>query len=109
MTRMFLRILQAVALWALHFIAIYALISAACGPRALIEPDMLRAITGLVTLVPAVLLLVTLLAARRHRRKMAATAPEATLAATAYWVTAISLLAVIANVTPVAVLSSCTG
>ncbi|MDX5402157.1 MAG: hypothetical protein LPK02_08155 [Rhodobacterales bacterium] len=109
MTRMFLLILQPVILWALHFIAVYALISAACGPRALLDPAMLKVITALVTLIPAVLLLIGLIAAGRRRRRIDAATPEATLAAAAYWSAAIALLAVIVNVTPVAVLSSCTG
>ena len=37
--------------WAVHFVAIYALVSAACSPRALIGAPGLLVMGGLVTLV----------------------------------------------------------
>lgn len=109
MSRMVFWIARPITIWALHFIAVYALISAACGPRALMTPEMLRAVVSLVTLIPALLLVVFLIRAKRHQRRLPPDAPAAPLAGAAFWATLIALLAVVVNVTPVAMLGSCAG
>jgi hypothetical protein len=109
MRRMVFWIARPITLWALHFIAVYALISAGCGPRALIEPDMLRAVTSLVTLAAALVALVFLIVAGRSLRRLGAGAAEAPLVSAAWWTAAISVLAIVINATPVVLLSSCSG
>ncbi|SDW67124.1 hypothetical protein [Roseicitreum antarcticum] len=109
MSRMVFWIARPITIWALHFIAVYALTSAACGPRALMMPETLRLLVSLVTLIPGLVLLVFLLRARRHFRQIPPDAPEAPLAGAAFWTTLIALLAVLMNVVPVAMLDSCTG
>lgn len=112
MTRPVFWIAAPVLLWALHFAVVYALISAGCGPRALMAPEMLRVTVSLLTLVAVVAGLVLLIGAGRRQRRVAAQpdpAPDASLAAAAYWTAVIALLAMMMNVTPVAVLSSCAG
>lgn len=109
MTALILHIARPVTLWALHFIAIYALISAACAPRALIDGDMLRLAAGGLTVVVALLLTVWLVHGIRRAHLMAEDAPERPMATAAFWTAAISLLAVLANLTPIFALPGCTG
>lgn len=108
MTRSVARIAAPVLVWALHFVAVYGLVSAACGPRGLLGPDTLRAVASLVTAVPAVLCVVLLLAAARGRRRWTDPA-EANLNQAAWWAAAIAVLAILANAAPVALLETCSG
>ena len=48
-------IAKPVLLWALHFTAIYALISAACAPRALLEPAHLVTTAAVLTALAAMI------------------------------------------------------
>lgn len=109
MTRSVLYIIGPVIAWSLHFIAIYALISAACAPRGLIEIDVMRAAAGLITLALSVGVLAWLVTAGRHVRRAADTENDATLATAAWWCALISLLAIFANLWPIAWLTACTG
>ncbi|SMH57428.1 hypothetical protein [Maritimibacter sp. HL-12] len=112
MTRLVIWTVCPILLWAVHFGVVFALISATCGPRALMTPEILRATVSLVTVFPALGVLALLVAAARRRGRIVADtalAPEASLAATAYWTATISLLAILLNAVPVAVLSSCSG
>lgn len=68
MTGLTLRIFGPVLIWALHFIALYALISAACAPRGLIAADMVQALAALATGLAAILCLVLLVSTRRAAR-----------------------------------------
>ena len=96
-------------LWALHFIAVYALISAACAPRGLMETQTMRAAAGLVTLAAGVLALVWLVVAMRGLRAAPADGDMRPMAVAIVWSAAISLMAILANLWPVATLASCTG
>ena len=98
-----------VILWALHFTALYALISAACAPRGLMEIETMRATAAVVTLGAAVLALAWLVVAMRGLRRIDDLAPGRPLAVAALWSAAISLMAILANLWPVATLASCTG
>lgn len=102
------RIAAPVLLWALHFIVVYSLVSAACGPRALLGPDLLRVVVSLVTLLPAILCVVLLVFATRTRRCQSEPA-DLHLATAAWWAAAVSTLAILINVTPVALLETCAG
>lgn len=104
-----LHVARPITLWALHFIAIYALISAACGPRALLDTDVMRAAVALLTLAAGLLALAWLVTARRRMNRLPADAPERPLAVAAAWAAAISLLAIIVDAWPVAFLTTCTG
>lgn len=109
MTRLVVSVARPVTLWALHFIAVYALISAACGPRALFSPEILRATVSLVTLVTAAIMLGFLILSLRQRRGLQPDMPEAVLAQAAVWSAGISLLAILGNLWPVATLATCSG
>ncbi|WP_299046359.1 hypothetical protein [uncultured Tateyamaria sp.] len=109
MTGQVIRIARPVTLWSLHFIAIYALISAACAPRGLIDPDMMRGIAAIVTAGCAIVLLVWLVLGLRTARTLDADAPERPLNVAVIWSALISLLAIFANLWPVAVLATCAG
>lgn len=109
MTRLSIHIARPVILWALHFAAVYALISAGCAARDLMDPAVLRATVAIVTLGVALVLLVWLIMAGRVRRSCDPARPEFTLAQTAWWVALISLLAVLANLWPVALMTTCSG
>jgi len=109
MTRLVFQIARPVTLWSLHFIAIYALISAACAPRGLLEIDLMRAIAVLATLAAIVPLVVWLLQARRRVREIPPKAEPHALATAVFWSALISLAAILANLAPVAFLSSCGG
>jgi len=105
MTRASLSVFGPVLIWALHFSAVYALISAACAPRGLLEPDIMAATVALVTGLAGIGCLAFLIVARRRRRS----AESLPLAQAAWWSALISLLAVFANAWPIAVLPGCTG
>jgi hypothetical protein len=108
MTATATRIAAPVLLWALHFIVVYALVSAACGPRALLGPELLRVVVSLVTLLPAILCVVLLIIASRALRRHGEPA-DLHLASAGWWAAAISTVAILVNVTPVALLDTCTG
>ena len=105
MTRTSLGVFAPVVIWALHFAAVYALISAACAPRGLMAPDIVAASVALLTGLAGIGIIALLIAARRQRRHDGAR----TLAQAAWWSALISLLAVLANAWPIAILPGCTG
>jgi uncharacterized SAM-binding protein YcdF (DUF218 family) len=109
MTTLVFHIARPITLWALHFIAVYALISAACAPRELLDTQVMRAAAALVTLAVSVLVLAWLVGGLRTLRRTEEQDPNHPLALAAAWCAAISLLAILANLWPVATLSSCTG
>lgn len=104
-----LHIARPITLWALHFIAIYALISGACAPRALFDVEIMRAVSAILTLAFVLVTLAWLIIGLRTLRRLADDAPERPLAVAVAWIAAISLLALLANLWPVAFLSGCTG
>ncbi len=101
-----LRAAAPVLLWALHFSAIYTLLSAACAPRELLSIDMLRVTTALLTAGLAIATLALLVAAGRGLRRGA---PDPSMEQAAWWSALISFLAILANAWPVATLPGCTG
>ncbi|MFW5642068.1 MAG: hypothetical protein ACOCTP_04920 [Roseicyclus sp.] len=103
MTRAALGILGPVVIWALHFSAVYALISAACAPRGLMDPDTMAATVALLTGLAGIGCLAFLVTARRLRHH------DPGLAQAAWWSALISLLAVFADAWPIAILPGCTG
>jgi len=109
MTALAQRIALPALLWALHFVVVYALISAGCSPRALAEVDVIRGLVVVATFAAAAVSLVWLISAGRERRRAAAGSDMAALASAAWWTAMISLLAILANLWPVALLESCTG
>ncbi|MEO1788566.1 MAG: hypothetical protein AAFR34_02570 [Pseudomonadota bacterium] len=109
MNALVLHIARPITLWSLHFIAIYALISAACAPRGLIEADVMRAVSGIVTLGAAVVTLAWLIIGMRTLRQTPDEAPERPLVVAVAWTAAISLVALFANLWPVAFLATCSG
>lgn len=105
MTRASLSVLGPVVIWALHFAAVYALISAACAPRALIGTDAMAATVAVLTGLAGIGCLGFLIGAGRARRS-----PDIRpMAQAAWWSALISLLAVLASASPVALLPGCTG
>ena len=109
MNALVLHVARPITLWALHFIAIYALISAACAPRAVLETDVMRAAAALATLVAGLVVMTWLVTARRRLKRLAPEARERPLAVAAVWSAAISLMAIIADSWPVAFLTNCSG
>ncbi|MEO0745041.1 MAG: hypothetical protein AAFU86_12775 [Pseudomonadota bacterium] len=109
MTGQVIRIARPVTLWSLHFVAIYALISAACAPRGLLEADVMRSVAAIVTAVCAIVLLAWLLLGLRMARRLADDAADRPMNVAVIWSALISLLAVFANLWPVAMLATCTG
>lgn len=109
MNRMILHIARPVTLWSLHFIAIYALISAACAPRGVLDVEMMRVLAALGTLATLIFMLVWLVQATRRYRQTPETADERPLVVATLWSVAISLIAILANLWPVALLSTCSG
>jgi hypothetical protein len=99
--RSLLALLRPCLSWALHFTALYALISAACAPRALLGPESLLLASGGATLLGLALCLWSVLAPPR------AGPPE--LRRAAYWSGLISALAVLANAAVFLFLHSCGG
>jgi hypothetical protein len=109
MNRLVFHIARPITVWALHFITVYALISAGCAERALLDATSTRIAVALVTLVTALVLLFwTLMAGRRIRHEEPFSATEH-LSQAAWWTALISLLAVVANLWPVAMMSTCNG
>lgn len=109
MSRLGIHVVRPVLIWAVHFIAVYALISAACAPRMLLEPDIARASAAILTGLLAVLLIVWLMRAGRIRTRLADDTAQAPLAQAAWWSVQISLLAILANLWPLAVMTTCSG
>jgi hypothetical protein len=107
MTGQTIRIVRPVIVWALHFIALYALISAACAPRMLLDVGLMRISALVVTAATAILLLIWTVMAHRVRARSEDRARA--LASAAWWSALISLLAVVANLWPILALPTCTG
>ncbi|MGP1357686.1 hypothetical protein [Roseicyclus sp.] len=106
-TRTLLRAAAPLLAWALHFSLVYALISAACAPRALMAPGTLAATVALLTAAGAIGMLALLVLAGRGLRR--AEGADRALEQAAWWSALISLLAILANVWPIAILPGCTG
>ncbi|MGR3511987.1 MAG: hypothetical protein ACU0GG_04430 [Paracoccaceae bacterium] len=102
-------IARPVTLWGLHFIAIYALISATCAPRELLDSDMLRLVAGALTVGAALLTLVWTVTGFRRVHRMHDGASERPLAVAAFWAAGISLVAMLGNLWPVFGLAGCGG
>lgn len=109
MTRVTRHIIWPVLLWAVHFIAIYALISAACAPRMLLDVDTIRASAAVLTVLFAIALIIGVIRIGQLRRRYDPGTSEAPLAQAAWWCVQISLLAVLANTWPLAMMTSCSG
>jgi hypothetical protein len=109
MTTGVLHILRPITLWTVHFIGVYALISAICAPRALLETDIARPLAALVTLIAFVVMLVWLLMDMRRLRRIDDEGSERPLIVAACWSAVISGLAIVANLWPLVALGSCTG
>lgn len=109
MTRLVFHIAGPITLWSLHFIAIYALISAACAPRGLMDVDVMRGVATIGTLLIGIAMLVWLVLALRRSRRIPDDAEERPLAIAALWSVGISLMAILANLWPVATLATCSG
>lgn len=109
MTRAAVHIFSPVTIWAVHFAAMYALISAACAPRGLMDIDTMTAVAALGTAAAGIGCIALMLRAGRAFRRADDTTQAAPLAQAAWWSALISLLAVMANVWPVAALPGCTG
>lgn len=108
MNQQILHIARPVTLWTLHFIAVYALISAACAPRGLIDMDLMRPAAALFTLAVSLVMLLWLLQAMRLVRQ--SNAPDTRpLSRAAVWSVIISFIAILVNLWPIAALVSCTG
>ncbi|WP_348657432.1 hypothetical protein [uncultured Sulfitobacter sp.] len=102
-------IAKPVLLWALHFATVYALVSAACAPRALLEPAHLVLTAAVLTALAAILQIIWMwrLASHGHRNSLG---PDAfALQRAAWWTGLISLIATLANLTPVLILPGCHG
>ncbi|WP_375257306.1 hypothetical protein [Citreimonas sp.] len=106
---MALHIARPVILWAVHFTAIYALISAACAPRGLLDPDVTRAAATFLTLATGLLMLVWLVRAGRLCGQLDPDEPRWTLAQASWWTVVITLFAIVANLWPIAMMGNCTG
>jgi hypothetical protein len=106
-TRTILRAAAPLLVWALHFSLVYALISAACAPRGLLGEETLAATVALLTAAGAIAMLALLVLAGRGLRR--AEGSDRALEQAAWWSALISLLAIVANVWPVAILPGCTG
>ncbi len=109
MTVLARRIALPALLWALHFIVVYALISAGCAPRAIIEVEVVRGLVVVATCAAAAVALVWLISSGLERRRAPAGSDAAALASAGWWSALISLLAILANLWPVVLLGSCTG
>lgn len=97
--RLLLGIAGPPSVWAAHFIAVYALISAACAPRALLEPDV--ALLSALALTPVALALSIMpllwppgIASRELTRGIR-------------WLSAISTTAVVFNLLPTLLVPAC--
>lgn len=94
-----LRIVGPGGVWTLHFIAVYALISAACAPRQLLQPDALLLGIAAVTVVSLSLCLLRVVLPYRRDP------PEIRRAA--FWSGLIFGLAVLANSASFLFLQNC--
>lgn len=108
MTQHIFQIARPVTLWSLHFIAVYALISAACAPRGLIEMELMRPAAALFTLVVSVVMLLWLVQAMRLSRQ-STDLDTRPLSRAVVWSVIISFIAILVNLWPIAALASCTG
>ena len=88
-------------LWALHFIAVYATISAACAPRALVEPATAFGALLAVTLLAIAAALVTVFRPPGHL-------PEDFRDATKY-IAVIAAAAILFNLVPFFFTNGCGG
>lgn len=102
-------IAKPVLLWALHFTAIYALISAACAPRALLEPAHLVTTAAVLTALAAILQIIWMWRLASHGRRNSLGPDAFALQRAAWWSGLISLIATLANLTPVLILPGCHG
>jgi hypothetical protein len=99
LTRQIFAIARPGLVWAVHFIAIYALISAACAARALIGHPTLLVAGGVVTAICAALCLWSVLAPPSG----------AELKGAAFWSGLIFALAILANASALFLFQSCGG
>ena len=102
-------IAKPVLLWALHFTLIYALISAACAPRALLGQDHLLITAVVLTLVMAIAQIFWMWGAAHTGRRSDLNRDETALLHAGWWTGLISLIATLANLTPVLILPGCHG
>jgi membrane-associated protease RseP (regulator of RpoE activity) len=102
-------IAKPVLLWALHFTAIYALISAAYAPRALLAPAHLVVTAAGLTALAAVLQILWIWRLSDRDRRNALGPDARALQHAAWWSGLISLIATLANLTPVLILPGCHG
>lgn len=103
------RIVRPVTLWGLHFIAVYALISATCAPRELLDGETLRLVAGTLTVAAAFLSMIWLFNGFRRLNRLSDDASDRPLAVAAFWTALISLLAMLGNLWPVFGLAGCSG
>lgn len=99
--RSVLAVIRPGIVWAVHFTAIYALISAACAPRALLDHGALLLSGGLVTVAALVLCLLPVVFPRRS-------GPRDMIRA-AFWSGLIFALAVLANAGALFFFQGCGG
>ena len=109
MTCLAVHIIRPVLLWALHFIAVYALISASCAPRALLEIEITRATVAAITLLAGIAALAWAIGAANTVRRGSTETDARTLARGVLWTNAFSFLAILANLWPVAWMTGCSG
>ena len=109
MRRLIHGIAKPVLLWALHFAAIYALISAACAPRALLASEHLVIAATVLTASAAVLQIFWMWGASHRRSRTRLTKDDFALLRAGWWSGLISLIAIFANLTPVLILPGCHG
>jgi len=109
MTALAYHIWRPAVVWALHFTTIYALISAACAPRALLEVQTAQMLALAATLGAAALVLFWVGTGMRNLSRLPKDAPERSLAQAAVWAATISLVAILIDLWPMATLSSCAG
>lgn len=109
MTRLTYGIAKPVLLWALHFATIYALISAACAPRALLAQGALVTTAAVLTAAAAALQILWMWGASGGVHPARTGSDERALKQAAWWTGLISLIATLANLTPVLILPGCHG
>tara|TARA_Y100001001_G_scaffold82344_1_gene80192 strand:- start:294 stop:623 length:330 start_codon:yes stop_codon:yes gene_type:complete len=96
-------------LWGLHFTLIYALISAACAPRALLGQDHLLITAVVLTLAMAMVQIFWMWRGAHSGRRSKLNRDETALLRAGWWTGLISLIATLANLTPVLILPGCHG
>jgi len=87
-----------VTIWAMHFVLVYALFSAACAPRMLMDFATLRIVVVVMTALAAVLALLPLVTGH---------GAEPDLARAARWSGIIATLAILLQALPVLLWQSC--